>query len=42
MEKKQGISFFEKYLTIWVALCNYHWNYHRAMASGSSADTKQT
>lgn len=21
MEKKQGIGFFEKYLTIWVALC---------------------
>ena len=21
MEKKQGIDFFEKYLTIWVALC---------------------
>ena len=21
MEKKQGIVFFEKYLTIWVALC---------------------
>ena len=21
MEKKQGIGFFEKYLTVWVALC---------------------
>lgn len=21
MEKKQGIGFFERYLTIWVALC---------------------
>ena len=21
MEKKQGIGFYEKYLTIWVALC---------------------
>ena len=21
MEKKQGIGFFEKYLTIWVVLC---------------------
>lgn len=21
MEKKQGIGFFEKYLTIWVAFC---------------------
>lgn len=21
MEKKEGIGFFEKYLTVWVALC---------------------
>ena len=41
MEKKQGIGFFEKYLTIWVALCIIIGIAVGAMASGHSADVKQ-
>mgnify|MGYP007100775651 CR=1 FL=1 len=41
MEKKQGIGFFEKYLTIWVALCIIIWNCRGTMASGNSANIKQ-
>ena len=49
MEKKQGIGFFEKYLTIWVALCIVigiavgQWlrDSHRTISSGNTANIEQ-
>lgn len=41
MEKKQGIGFFEKYLTIWVALCIIIGIAVGTMAPGNSANIKQ-